>query len=231
MSAALWGVWLVALVALAGAVALAVLVGNLYDQVDGLRRTALRAGPTGRAGTAGPTGATGPGGGGGGGSVVFPITVESGGTSQTSLDADTVLLGNGTNPVGFAVQTVKGQPLVSATGGSPPLFSNIVAACREVVIVTSSRTLQLSDANCMLRVEAATDVTLTVPAGVFPLYTEIDFLQYGPGTVTLDGSPVTLHAYANNLRVGSRYSGGTLKRFTDDDVWVAVGNLTAIPPP
>lgn len=96
-------------------------------------------------------------------------------------------------------------------------------ATSSVRAVSSSRDLVLADAECYL--VASTALSLTVPAGIFPVPTTIVINQAGAGTVTLvadDG--VTINS-ASSLTTKSQYSTiGLLQIGTD--LWTAVGDLT-----
>lgn len=58
----------------------------------------------------------------------FPLSVPNGGTGRSSLTAHAVLLGEGTNPVGFASPGTTGIPLVSQGASVDPAFGTAVVA-------------------------------------------------------------------------------------------------------
>lgn len=90
-------------------------------------------------------------------------------------------------------------------------------ASAAIVALTEGRELVLSDAGKLLCVDAAADITLTIPtdAGVaFPVGTEIEVMQEGAGTVTFVGADtsVTLHSFEEGRETIGQYAVAVLKK-------------------
>jgi len=96
---------------------------------------------------------------------------------------------------------------------------------------TDDYTLVLADKGKVLRVNSATNRTVTIPKNsvvAFPIDTEIAILRYGTGTVSIapvDGD-VTLQSADGERKIKNRYGSVALKKIATDE-WVLVGSLEA----
>lgn len=101
------------------------------------------------------------------------------------------------------------------------------AASAAIVTVTGSRSLALSDAGCLLQVNASDAATITIPdsaAAAFPVGTEIEVLRYGAGAVTIAASAgVTIQSVGGVKGIGARYQAVCLKQLAPDSWWLAGG--------
>jgi len=95
-----------------------------------------------------------------------------------------------------------------------------------IVTVSSSKTLELTDANKLLKATAA--VTITIPADSsinFPINTEIAIAKYGSGNVTIAESGVTLNSSGANP-LTTQFTIATLKKIAANE-WLLVGPVEA----
>lgn len=93
---------------------------------------------------------------------------------------------------------------------------------------TASFTLALEDAGKLMRVNASSAVTITIPtnAGVaFPPNTEIEFVQFGNGALTFSGANgVSIYSLDGALTTAGKYAVACLKKIYTD-VWLLSGAL------
>lgn len=78
-----------------------------------------------------------------GGGITVPVTVPNGGTGQIFFPAHTVLLGEGTSPIGNAGPGSLGSILVGQGAGADPVFGTLVAGSN-VTITPSGSTITIS---------------------------------------------------------------------------------------
>lgn len=101
-------------------------------------------------------------------------------------------------------------------------------ASSTIVNVTANRTLALTDAGKFLKVNSASNLTMTIPTNAsvaFPVGTEMEFCRYGTGTLTFTGaSGVTIRSLYNSLKAGDQYACVALKKI-DTDEWLLTGSL------
>jgi hypothetical protein len=114
---------------------------------------------------------------------------------------------------------------------TPTAHTHVIAditdyqAFSSIVTVASSKTLELTDANKLLKATAA--VTLTVPADSttnFPVGTEIAVVQYTSGQVTFAGSGVTINSKDSKLLIDGQYASAVLKKMATNE-WLLLGAL------
>jgi len=185
-------------------------------------------GVTGPTGTAGPTGPTG-----GGEDITIPLPVVEGGTQQTALNLNSLLLGQGTNPVGFVAPNSSEtyMPLISNGSGAAPRYHPIISAGRRVqsTPISESRSFQLADANSFLLVTE--EVTLTIPtnaSAAFIIGTEIDLFQDGTDSFTLaPAGGVQFNSAYDNVVSATPNAIVTIKKI-DTNRWVGAGLLTTV---
>lgn len=107
---------------------------------------------------------------------------------------------------------------------------NPVRISANIVDVTGSKTLELSDQGTIQRVTAATAATITVPlhsAVEFPMETQIEIIQYGAGAVTISGAAgVTLRAMGSpeTIAVFAQYGSLALTKIANNE-WIVTGAL------
>lgn len=102
-------------------------------------------------------------------------------------------------------------------------------ASARIVSVTASKTLALTDAGTLQRVEGSSAWTITIPTNssvAFPKGTEIEILRYGSGDVTISpGSGVTiLCAKSSPYQIAEQYAGVSLKKLESNE-WLLMGSL------
>jgi hypothetical protein len=101
-------------------------------------------------------------------------------------------------------------------------------AAARIIDVTDNKTLALSDAGTMQRLNSASNLTVTVPlesSVAYPDGTEIEITRYGTGTCTIAAaSGVTINKNGSALTIKDRYTSAYLKKIADDE-WLLQGNL------
>jgi hypothetical protein len=95
---------------------------------------------------------------------------------------------------------------------------------------TGDYTLVLADKGKVLRINSATNRTVTIPLNssvAFPIDTEIALLRYGTGTVSISPTAgVTLQSADGERKIKNQYGSVALKKIAEDE-WVLVGSLEA----
>ena len=101
-------------------------------------------------------------------------------------------------------------------------------ASARIVSVTANKTLALTDAGCLQKVEGSSPRTITIPtnsSAAFPTGTEIEILRYGSGSVTIAAaSGVTLRCAEATHTIAKQYGGVSLKKLAANE-WLLMGNL------
>ena len=100
---------------------------------------------------------------------------------------------------------------------------------RPIVPVYASRELNGDLYDSYVRVDSATDVTLTIPPGLWfgpPAGPEIDIMRAGAGSVTFAaGAGVTINSAGGKLSIATQFAGASLKH-VGVDTWDLVGALS-----
>jgi hypothetical protein len=95
---------------------------------------------------------------------------------------------------------------------------------------TGDYTLVLADKGKVLRINSATNRTVTIPLNssvAFPIDTEIAILRYGTGTVSISPTAgVTLESKNAERKISGQFGSVALKKIGTDE-WVLVGSLEA----
>jgi hypothetical protein len=98
----------------------------------------------------------------------------------------------------------------------------------QVITRTVSATLALTDENDFVYVNSSSALTFTIPPNssvAFPVGTEIHFMRYGTGEVSLaPGSGVTLLSDGTKRRINTQYQVVTIKKILTD-TWVLFGAI------
>ena len=101
-------------------------------------------------------------------------------------------------------------------------------ACAYINSRSDSYTLALTDAGKFIKMTKGTANNLTVPPNssvAFPVGTEIEFMQYGAGQVTLvPAGGVTIRNSISGTKTTKEYSLASIKKL-DTDEWVSGGDL------
>lgn len=102
-------------------------------------------------------------------------------------------------------------------------------ASAKIVSVTANKTLVLTDAGTLQKVNSSNARTITIPtnsSAAFPVGTEIEILRYGSGDVTISPeSNVTIRcAKSSPYRITDQYGGVSLKKLAANE-WLLMGNL------
>jgi hypothetical protein len=91
----------------------------------------------------------------------------------------------------------------------------------------SNFTLSLADAGRTVDIDASSNVTVTIPANIFLVGTQIAFIRSGIGQVVFEpGSGVTLRSKNNNRKIAAQWSPATLIQ-KSANTWILIGDLTA----
>lgn len=96
---------------------------------------------------------------------------------------------------------------------------------------TDNYTLTLLDAGKTIRVNAATDKTITIPTNASVAFTvgqKIEIIRVGAGEVTIAGASVAvaINSKNSNKRIASQYSAAVLVK-DDTNAWILIGDLKA----
>ena len=101
-------------------------------------------------------------------------------------------------------------------------------ASAQIVSVTTNKTLALTDAGTLQRVNSSTALTITIPSNAsvaFPVGAEVEILRYGSGDVTIShGSNVTIRCAETSRMIAKQYGGVSLKKLAANE-WLLMGNL------
>lgn len=94
----------------------------------------------------------------------------------------------------------------------------------DIILVTASKTLALTDKATYQNVSSASNLTITIPKDIFPTKAEIVIARNGTGTVTIAGATdVTLHS-TDEKRLIKSYGVATIKQVGTND-WRIYGAL------
>lgn len=99
-------------------------------------------------------------------------------------------------------------------------------ACAAVNAQTASYTLALSDAGKLITVESDEACTVTIPADIFPIGTEIEIAQLGAGAVTVAAtSGIALLSLDGMVALAGQYAVACLKQI-EKNKWLLAGALS-----
>jgi hypothetical protein len=97
------------------------------------------------------------------------------------------------------------------------------------ILVTTSKTLALTDRGTMQKCLSASDIVLTIPLNsvvAFPIDSEIVISRYGSGKLSVSPtSEVTLYSSDSKRYISKQYEFATLKKIATDE-WVLLGSLS-----
>ena len=162
--------------------------------------------------------------------AVLDFTIPRGDTAEAQHAAQHAA--GGSDPVTpAAIGAIPATEKGSASGVASLNANGKVAAAQtsaEQTAETASFTLALEDAGKLMRVNASSAVTITIPtnAGVaFPPNTEIEFVQFGNGALTFSGANgVSIYSLDGALTTAGKYAVVCLKKIYSD-VWLLSGAL------
>lgn len=113
--------------------------------------------------------------------------------------------------------------LIEGTSFVPKIGNNIVD-------VSNSKTLALTDNGYMQKCTNTSSINITIPANTsvaFPIGTEITITQYSSGDVVIVADTnVTIRSASNYLKIGTQYGSAVIKKIATNE-WLLVGNLKA----
>ena len=90
---------------------------------------------------------------------------------------------------------------------------------------TASYTLSRSDSGKLVTINSADTTTVTIPAGVFSIGTEIEIAQLGAGEVAIAAaSGVTVHSVDGMMALAGQYAIACLKKIAANE-WLLGGGL------
>jgi len=132
---------------------------------------------------------------------------------------------------GVAAVTTSGtQTLTNKTLTSPAINGAIIATSNTRVAgvdeKTGNYTLVAGDASKLISVNSSSNLTITVPSGVFSVGDVIYITRTGTGTVTIAASGTTLTSPDSNLKLRVRYSSAAII-CTASNTFRVVGDLGA----
>lgn len=148
-----------------------------------------------------------------------PVTVDHGGTGQTSLTAGALLYGDGTNPVGLLGPLTDGQLAIGDTAGVNPVAASLTAPAAGITITggAGSITFALADDLAALEALASTGLAARTAASTWAVRT---LQQPAAGITIADADGVAgdpTFALANDLAALENLGGvGYPVRFAPD---------------
>ena len=173
-----------------------------------------------------------------GGSIISETTTKVG-VHLGTITQPRILFSNGTSAQNFQIDNLGGDMRFFVPGSLKMTLKNsgnleieglAQFAGTPSNAQTGDYTLVLADKGKVLRINSATNRTVTIPLNssvAFPIDTEIAILRYGTGTVSISPtSGVTLNSVSSNRKVKDRYGSVALKKIGTDE-WVLVGSLEA----
>jgi hypothetical protein len=171
-----------------------------------------------------------------GDSTAMRVTQTSGVTyiqasSSTAVGAGDLHLGNYFT-TGYVVIKANGSVGINTTNPSTEFRLDVNGGARSLAVlnssVTTSYSLALTDNGKIIEVNAAAQVSITIPTDAsvaFPVGTQIMLVQYGVGQISLaPASGVTVRSKGGRLRTDTQYSAVSLYKRAAND-WVATGDL------
>ena len=151
--------------------------------------------------------------------TIFANTISSDGVSVT--------FSGGLDYINFSDVTIINVPDPTASH-HPATKDYVDKFAAPVATKTASATLALTDLNKFIYVNSGSALTFTIPPNssvAFPVGTEIHFLRYGTGEVSLaPGSGVTLQSEGSKRRINAQYQVVTIKKILTD-TWALFGAL------
>ena len=96
---------------------------------------------------------------------------------------------------------------------------------RGIPTANADKTLALSDLGTTQDLQNQIDITVTIPADVFPVGAEIDFVKRGDGNVTFEGAEgVTIQSADASVDLKMLY-GGVYAKQMNSNIWLLRGDL------
>lgn len=136
--------------------------------------------------------------------VPIPLPVTAGGTGCTS-----------------AATFISNNNIATLTSGKIPAAQIL----SDIVAVYADKTLALSDLGTTQDLQNQIDITITIPADVFPVGAEIDFVKRGDGNVTFEGAEgVTIQSADASVDLKMLY-GGVYAKQMNSNIWLLRGDL------
>ena len=144
-----------------------------------------------------------------------------------SSDGGSVTFSGGLDYINFSDVTIINVPDPTASH-HPATKDYVDKFAAPVATKTASATLALTDLNKFIYVNSGSALTFTIPPNssvAFPVGTEIHFLRYGTGEVSLaPGSGVTLQSEGSKRRINAQYQVVTIKKILTE-TWALFGAL------
>lgn len=160
---------------------------------------------------------------------ITPVALASLVAAATAGDGATANITDALAPVLGAVAVGGGAEKVTVrSNGTSWLVDSVPApGTRTNAQTGTSYTLVLADAGKLVTMNNASASTWTIPtnaAVAFPVNTEIAGAQLGAGTVTIDGSGVTLRSVGGLLAASAQYASWCAVKIATDE-WLVTGQL------
>jgi len=136
--------------------------------------------------------------------VPIPLPVSAGGTGYTS-----------------AAAFISNNNIATLSNGKIPV-NQILSG---IEVVYADKTLTSADLGTTQSCENQTDITITIPADVFVVGAEIDFVKRGDGNITFAGAEgVTIQSIDSCVDLKTLY-GGVYAKQMNANVWLLRGDL------
>lgn len=172
----------------------------------------------------------------GGNNISIPVTVPNGGTSQVSFPAHTVLIGEGTAPIGNAGPGDTNSILMGQGAGADPIFGMLVAGSN-ITLVNGAGTITISSTggggatNIVFTNDGATSATTN--AGALNIFGDLasgsSVIGNGAQTITISNlSATTSQKGVLQLATNAQAIAGsdTAAAVTSDDLKAKLGAQT-----
>jgi hypothetical protein len=97
----------------------------------------------------------------------------------------------------------------------------------QLSLKSTNFTLSLEDAGKTIDIDSSSNITVTIPANIFLMGTQIAFIRSGVGRVIFRAaSGVTLNSKNGNNTIAAQWSAATLIQ-KSSNTWILIGDLTA----
>lgn len=144
-------------------------------------------------------------------------------TLKTKLD------GIATGANNYSLPTASSSTLGGIkVGAGLTISSGVLSAAAQVVDVTASKTLALTDTETLQDCSSSSAIEVTIPLNssvAFPIGASIGINRLGSGTVTVKlTSGVTLNGGSSNIAIKTQYKGAVLRKL-GTNTWLLQGDV------
>ena len=141
-----------------------------------------------------------------------------------------VLTADSTTGSGLSWSTINALPSQTGnankyltTNGTSASWGNLISGLNAQ---TTSYTLQASDLNKLVTLTSASNITVTVPSGIFSVGDQINLARLGTGNVLVDSNGTSVLQFTPGTNLRAQYSAATLICVASN-TFLLVGDLSA----